>query len=323
MGELDFSDFYFQIKFKTDSDVARQKLGYLCIRTALGTRCFSSATMGLLGMDVYQDELTDKLLSDLVLSGHVIKLADNVYFGANSLQEFQILFDTILQRCATADLRLKPSKLKINVQSADILGLNWHRGILSSSQHKLDPLSVCEPPKTVSSLRSWLGAVRFNEICLPGAKLASFSKLLDEQIPASRSGKEDIVWTGDLLSSFQQIQTILKHPLSVTVPRKGDTLYMAVDACTSLPAGGTKLFIQRPGVQGFLPSFNFGSRLPSTLKQWSPCEVEAYFLNKGINKAEYYSRVTENPGIVLTDSKPVFQAKDKLDKGQFSSSRRL
>ena len=323
LGELDFSDFYFQIKFRSETESDKQKLGYLCIRTAMGTKCFSSATMGLLGMDVFQDELTDKIFGDLVLSGHIVKLADNVYFGANSLQQFQELFETILSRCEEANLRLKPSKLTLNVQSADILGLHWHHGALSPSQHKLDPLSVCEPPKTVSGLRSWLGAVRFNEVCLPGAKLASFSKPLDEQIPASRSGKEDIVWTGDLLTSFHQIQNVLKNPLAVTVPKKGDTVYMAVDACTSLPAGGTKLFIQRPGVQGFLPSFNFGSRLPSTLKLWSPCEVEAYFLNKGIEKAEYFSRVTGNPGIVLTDCKPVFQAKQKLDKGQFSASRRL
>ena len=323
MGELDFSDFYFQIKFRTDTESERQKLGYLCIRTAMGTMCFSSATMGLLGMDVFQDELTDKLFGDLVLSGHVVKLADNVYFGANSLQSFLKIFDTILHRCETADLRLKPSKLKLNIQSADILGLHWHRGALSPSQHKLDPLAACDPPKTVRGLRSWLGAVRFNEVCLPGAKLASLSRLLDEQIPASRSGKEEIVWTGDLLNSFKQIQHVLKKPLSVTVPRLGDTVYLAVDACTSLPAGGTKLFIQRPGTQGFLPSFNFGCRLPQTLKQWSPCEVEAYFLNKGIGKAEFYTRLTGNPGIALTDCQPVFQAKQKLDRGQFSSSKRL
>ena len=59
---------------------------------------------------------------------------------------------------------------------------------------------------------------------------------------------------------------------------------MVTDACTSLPAGGTKLFIKRPGVDIFLPSFNFGARFPTTIKSWSPCEVEAYFLNKGIER---------------------------------------
>ena len=65
MGELDFSDFYFQTKFRTDTESDKQKLGYLCIRTARGILCLSSATMGLLGMDVFQDELTDELLVTL------------------------------------------------------------------------------------------------------------------------------------------------------------------------------------------------------------------------------------------------------------------
>ena len=82
----------------TDCDSNKQNLGYLCIRSAIGTVCFSSATMGLLGMDVFQDELTDKLLGDLVLSGNLIKLADNVYFGANTIQDFQQLFETILHK---------------------------------------------------------------------------------------------------------------------------------------------------------------------------------------------------------------------------------
>ena len=323
MGEIDFSDFYFQIKFRSDSERDREKLGYLCIRSAVGTFCFSRATMGLLGMDVYQDELTDKLLGDLVLSGHVVKIADNVYFGAQSLEEFQKVFVTILSRCKEADLRLKPSKVKLNVQSADILGLHWSKGKLSPSKHKLDPLATVDPPKTVSGLRSWLGAVRFNEVCLPGAKLAQFTKLLDEEIPAVRSGKEDVVWNAELLHNFKQVQAILRQPISVTIPRKGDQVYLATDACTTLPAGGTKMFLKRPGVSHFLPSFNFGSRIPKTLRTWSPCEVEAFFLNKGIDKSEFYTKQTGNPGIALTDNKPVFQAKQNMDKGIFSSSKKL
>ena len=83
------------------------------------------------------------------------------------------------------------------------------------------------------------------------------------------------------------------------------------------------MFIKRQGVPHFLASFNLGSHLPQTLKTWSPCEVEAYFLNKGIEKAEFFVKQTECPGIVLTDNKPVYQAKLNLDKDKFSSSLRL
>ena len=119
-----------------------------------GTMTFTSAIMGLLGMDVFQDELTDKVFGDLVLGNHLVKMADDIYFDADTLHNFVKLFKTILDRIDTADLRIKPSKLKLNVQSADILGLHWSKGSLSPSSHKLDPLAHCEPPKTAIGLDS-------------------------------------------------------------------------------------------------------------------------------------------------------------------------
>jgi len=44
---------------------------------------------------------------------------------------------------------------------------------------------------------------------------------------------------------------------------------------------------------------------------------------QGIEKTEFFTKLTGNPGILLTDCQPVYQAKLKLDKGQFSSNRRL
>ena len=244
IGELDFSDFYFQLPFKNETQADKLKLGYLCVRTSMGTLTFARAPMGLLGMDVWQDELTDRLFGDLIQKGSVVKIADNIYFGGQDLENFHQTFEEIIKRIAESDLRAKPSKLKLNLISADVLGLHWNQGKLTPSRHKLDPLACCNPPTTISGLRGWLGGVRFNQVCLPGAKLALTTKLLDEQIPSSKSGKERIVWSPQLLQAFQDTQSILKSPLLVTIPRAGDTPYLVTDACTSLPAGGSKLFLK-------------------------------------------------------------------------------
>ena len=126
--------------------------------------CYARAAMGLLGSDKHQDQLTDKLFGDLKLRGNLCKIADNIYFGDDSLHNFQELFEEILARCDLADIRLKPAKLMLNVMSADVLGLHWTQGRLSPTPHKLDPLAYCEKPKTVKALRSFLGGVRFLEI---------------------------------------------------------------------------------------------------------------------------------------------------------------
>ena len=323
MGEMDFSYFYFQLPFRLDTAQDRSKISYLCIRTSMGTLAYSRAPMGLLGMDVWQDELTDRLFGDLVLAGRLVKLTDNIYFGGQTIEEMHHTFDEILRRCSEADLRIKPSKVKLNIVSADILGLHWTAGRITPSRHKLDPLANCDQPVTVSGLRGWLGGVRFNQVCLPGANLAAATQPLDEQVPSSRSGKEKIVWTPALLQSFKHCQTILRSPLHVTIPKKGDTPYLVTDACTSLPAGGTKLFLQRPGVQGFLPSFNWGCRLPATMKQWPPHDIEAFFLSHGIQKNQHFIRTCEKPGVAFVDSKATFQASQRLHRGEFSTSKRL
>ena len=143
----------------------------------------------MLGMDAICEELTDKLFGDLVLEGKVAKITDNIYCGGETIRELHMIFETIMERCSKANLRIKPSKIQLNVANADILGLHWDKGVLTPSDHKLEPLSHCEKPKTVKGLRSFLGVVRFNEICLNSKDLADATEHLDAIIPATRPGK--------------------------------------------------------------------------------------------------------------------------------------
>ena len=58
MGELDFSDMYWQLKMRLDTHQDKQQLQYLCIRTACGTLAYARAPMGLIGMDAVQESST-------------------------------------------------------------------------------------------------------------------------------------------------------------------------------------------------------------------------------------------------------------------------
>ena len=190
-----------------------------------------------------------------------------------------------MSRCSKATLRIKPSKIHLNIANADILGLHWNRGTLTPSTHKLDPLAHCEKPKTVKGMRSFLGAVRFNEICLDSKELSNATELLDELTPASRAGKEVIEWNENLEAAFEKVQNICKNPQTNFVPKRGDSLFLVGDAAPSHGPGiGTKLVIQRQGSNKLLPSFNHGMRMKGNMKQWSACEVESYQLNQAIKK---------------------------------------
>ena len=324
LGELDFADMYWQLKFKLETMRDKKQLEYLCIRTIGGVLAYARGPNGLLGMDAITDELTDRLLGDMILEGKVVKLADNVYFGGESVQQLHQTFHEIMRRCALADLRIKPSKIHMNIGAADILGLHWNKGTLSPSVHKLDPLAHCEKPKTVKGLRSFLGGVRFNEVCLNSRDLANATELLDELTPATREGKEEIVWTERLDEAFKKVQEVCQNPLTISVPRKGDHLFLAGDAAPSKGPGlGTKLFIQRPGVSGLLPSFNHGIRMKANMESWSACEVEAFQLSQAIKKFKPFLRFVGTKSTALIDSRAAVLAINRLENGQPSTSKRL
>jgi hypothetical protein len=106
MGELDFKDMYWQIKLDLESQEGKDKLSYLCIRTCYGTMAYSRAAMGLLGMDCYQEELTNRVFGDLVVSNQLVKIADNVYFCSDSLSTFHGLLKII---CSHFAQQVRPS----------------------------------------------------------------------------------------------------------------------------------------------------------------------------------------------------------------------
>ena len=143
-----------------------------------------------------------------------------------------------MKRCSLANLRIKPAKIHINIAYADILGLHWNQGTLSPSPHKIDPIACCVKPKTVKGLRSCLGGVRFNEICLNSKDLANATEVLT---PATRAGKEEIIWNEKLDEAFAKVQDICRNPLTLFVPKKGDSLFVVGDAAPSHGPGlGTK-----------------------------------------------------------------------------------
>ena len=149
--------------------------------------------------------------------------------------------------------------------------------------------------------------------------LAAATELLDEQIPSSRSGKDEIMWN----DAFSSIQNILKKPEVIYVPRQNDQLFICSDGALSGPALGVKLLIKREGHDQLLPSFNYGFRVKNTMLGWSPCEFEAYSLVQGIKRMKPFLRFVQHPSTALVDSKAVVEAVKKMERGQFSTNRRL
>ena len=311
--KTDMSSAYFQIKLKKSS----QK--FCGVHTPYrGLRVYNVGCMGLPGVEVALEELTSLILGDMVKEGKVAKLADDLFVGASTPEELVINFEQFLHRLLECNIKLSPSKTIIAPKSVTILGWIWSRGQLKASPHKISALSTIKPPETVTALKSFIGAFRFISRVLP--RYANTLSPLEAAI-RGKNGKENINWSDDLINSFKKAQQSLLHAKTITIPKPSDTLWIVTDAAVRPSAIGATLYAVRdnkPLLSGF-----FNAKLPDFQTRWLPCEVEGLAVAAALNHYAPLIIQSANKPQVLTDSKPVVQAVQKLRRGEFSTSSRM
>ena len=125
-----------------------------------GMRVYQRSAMGMPGSESTLEELMCRLLGDLIADGKVTKIADDLYCGANSIEDLHKIWSQILQIFSDCDIRISPSKTVILPRSTTILGWIWNEGTLSASPHQISALQQCDLPRTVKVYRSFLGAYK-------------------------------------------------------------------------------------------------------------------------------------------------------------------
>ena len=310
LATTDMSHAYHQIEMKKSS----QK--YCGVHTPYkGLFVYNVGVMGLPGVEIALEELTCLVLGEMVQEGKVAKIADDLYVGGNTPEELKTNLHEMLFRLHTNNIKLKASKTIIAPKEVTILGWIWSGGKLKASPHRLLALSTCEPPKTVTSMRSYLGAYRFL-----ARTLHNHAKLLAplEDIIKGKDGKQKITWSNDLLNSLKLVQQSLANSKTITIPQPSDTLSIVTDASARPGALGAILYAIRKGEPKLAGFYN--SKLPEFQKRWLPCELEALAIASALNHFAPYLIQSENKPQIVTDSKPCVEAVEKLKKGQFSTS---
>jgi hypothetical protein len=299
--------------------MTKSSMKYLGVLTPYkGIRLYTRAAMGMPGSTEHLDELTSRIFGDMVEAGKVIRIADDLYAGANTVNELLSIWEELLGRMERNNLRLSAAKSVICPVSTTILGWHWSQGTITPSPHKLSPLTKAEKPKTVKGLRSWCGAVKFLKSCIP-----RYSTLLAE-LEAATSGKESkeaIRWTTELSEAFARAQNALQSTKTITIPCPSDQLVITTDGCTQPGGIGAVLFVMR-GKISHVGGY-FSARLRTHQKKWLPCEVEALAISTALNHWAPYLLNAKHQTQVLTDSRPCVQSHSKLQKGQFSTSARI
>ena len=184
-----------------------------------GIRVYTRAAMGMPGSETCLEELMSRVLGDLVQEGCVAKLADDLYCGADSIENLYKNWSRVLTALNNNNLRLSASKTIVCPKTTNILGWIWSEGTLRASQHRITSLANVKPPTTVQGLRSFIGAYKVLSRVLQG--YADLLHPLDSAV-AKLQSKEKIFWTDELLESFKKAQLRLGNCKQITLPKPTD-----------------------------------------------------------------------------------------------------
>ena len=283
-----------------------------------GTRVYTRCAMGIPGSESALEELMCRVLGDLIQDGRVVKLADDLFCGGSSPDEALENWRLVLEALHTCDLRLSASKTVICPRSTTVLGWVWSDGQISASPHRICTLATCDLPKTVKSMRSFIGAYKALSRVVPDT--ASVLSPLDA-VCAGRESSELIDWSEDLRTIFKSAQDALRHHKSVVLPRPSDQLWIVTDGSVKQRGIGATLYVTRKG-HTHLAGF-FSAKLRKNQVNWLPCEVEALGIAAATKHFAPFITQATLPTTILTDSKPCVQAYQKLARGEFSASPRV
>lgn len=310
----DFTESYWQMKLK------RSSMKYCGVVSPMkGVYVYTVGCMGLPGTEVALEELTNLLFGELIRQGRVAKLADDIFIGGSTVEETLNTFEEVLGILQENNLRLSAKKTVIAPRSVDILGWRWTSGYLQASPHKLSPLSECDPPESVSSLKSYLGAYRFLSRVVKN--YASLLHPLEAIIAGKLTGATKIEWSDQRLEAFRKAQAALKDTKAIVLPRPGDTLWIVTDAAARPAAIGATLYAVR-GKKTLLAGF-YNVKLPPFQQRWLPCELEGVAIGASLKHFAPLIMQSGQAPYVLTDSKACIDAVEKYNRGEYSMSARL
>ena len=198
-----------------------------------GIRVYTRSAMGMPGSETALEELMCRVLGDFIQEG-----CAEGYCEGDTAEELIANWSRILQALSRCNLRLSASKTVICPKSTSVLGWIWSQGILSTSPHRISPLSSCPPHTTVKGLRSFIGAYKVLSRVLPHC-----SQLIDplESSLAGLQSHDPLQWDDHLRQHFTAAQQALYSHKSIVLPRPSDQLWIVNDGSVSKRGLGATL----------------------------------------------------------------------------------
>ena len=287
-----------------------------------GLRFFKRGIQGLINQSEELDELLAKLFGDMMTKGKLVKIADDLFTGGNTIEETLDNFNEMLNICLNNNMKLSPTKTIIMPKTVDIMSWIWSEGgTLAPSPHRKQALLKINQDdlKTVKDIRSWSGLYKTFLYHTP-----NLAKILDpfDKITGDKDSKDSIVWTTELQQAFQQAKDHISNIQEVYLPHPDDQLIIITDGARNPP--GVGFVLQATDSKGKIRTVrHYSVKLKPHHLKWSPCEIESVAFGTAIEAFYDVIKESNKPVIICPDSKPVCDASKLLQKGKFSLSPRI
>ena len=301
----------------------KQDWGYMAINSPFkGLRVYTRSTQGLINQDEELSQLLSKVIGQNIMDGHCMKIADDLIVGGNTIDHAIENWKSVLKKLSEANLKLSPTKVRIFPEETTIYGWNIVGGKIKPDPHRQLALSNVKHSdiNTITDLRSWIGTYKTFLIAMPG--LAQIVDPFEKLTAGVKDAKTKILWTPQLITKFDEAtEKISKADLYLTLPNKDEQLILMPDATIRQPAIGFTLNVIRN--DKVLPVIYYSFKLSQSQSRWWPCEQEALAMAMAIKKCSHYILNSNQPTLILTDSKPVVEAFHLMKRGKFSTSSRM
>ena len=214
---LDLASGYWQVEVDKDS---RDKTAFC---TPNGLYRFKVMPFGLSNAPATFQRLMDKVLRGLTWRQCIVYIDDIIVFGATAQQHLQRL-ESVLARLRQANLRIKLSKCRFSQPQVDFLGFCVDAEGIRPTECKIEALVSIERPRSITEVRSFVGAVAYYRRSIPN--FADISQPLNEMTGKNARFK----WDAKCQHAFNQLKMAVSNAPVLVYPNYNQPFRMTCDA---------------------------------------------------------------------------------------------
>ncbi|XP_062557640.1 uncharacterized protein K02A2.6-like [Armigeres subalbatus] len=222
-SQIDLSDAFLQM------EVDENSRHLLTINTHRGLYQYNRLPPGVKAAPGAFQQLIDTMLAGLPCTAGYL---DDVVVGGKNADEHQRNLHAVLQRIEEFGFTIRPEKCSFGKQQIGYLGLLWDRHGVRPDPAKIEVIKNLPPPKDITGVRSFLGAINYYGKFVPNMRALRFP--LDQLLKNTTT----FVWTGECQQAFNKFKEILSSGLLLAHYDPRQEIIVSADA-SSIGIGAT------------------------------------------------------------------------------------